>query len=128
MASIKAVALAKKAASPSTVNVTVLPSANTWERTSLRENTPPAEIAPPEPLATLADMDTSAVMLASSVAETVKPPPTVSVACAADSKRFLPSTNDRVSERTRLLARIMAAPTEAPVPASPATTSAEFVI
>ena len=125
VASIEAVAEAVNDASPSASRVKVKPSAETFERTSLRENTPPAATALPE-VDTSADMDTSAVMPDSSVADTVRPPPTTKVACAADSRRFLPSTKARVSERTRLLAKIMAAPTDMPVPDSPTTTSEEL--
>ncbi len=91
VASIWAEATASTEASPSVVRVKCQASADTSERTSLREKTPPAATAPPEPPSTLADMATSAVMLASSVADTVRPPPTFKVAWAAPSRRFLPS-------------------------------------
>ena len=90
-AEICAVAEAVIEASPPVVSVRLQASAATVERTSLREKTPPAATAPPDPLLTLADMATSAVMLASSVADTVSPPPTSKVAWAAPSRRFLPS-------------------------------------
>ena len=90
-AEICAVAEAVIEASPPVVSVRLQASADTSERTSLREKTPPAATAPPDPLSTLADMATSAVMLASSVADTVRPPPTSKVAWAAPSRRFLPS-------------------------------------
>ena len=79
-AKISAVAEAVIEASPPVVSVKLQASAATCERTSLSENTPPAATVVPEPPATLDDIDTSALMPASSMADTARPPPTSSAA------------------------------------------------